>query len=278
MNCKYLYGTHGHTTPWCLLHKAEAECDGCKDRTLNDFEHGVRIGPLTNLLKSKGPTFTAHGDKFDNGGYPKSAYSSPNDPVRCADEFVVSPDKVERIKQIVSMYGGDTDERHIFLNRTWKLAKSYGMGVESFRRKLRTWTEGHWPDDLNIRLQEMAAKLDFEKIERRLLACPGIYKIHDEYVIGEKWKSPVKVGEVVTFKGAAHVVRKICGPLLTLQPLIGDDISAFDWEIQKRGALAWVKRIVKKLFPMECSNCGGKTGDGFAGCAYCWDKEIDGPW
>jgi len=221
-NCKHLYGTHGHGTPWCIKHKAEANCDGCKDH-----ETHVHIGPLTNLSQERGPKFTPH---YDSGLSPQQDRCH-----RIGDktfETVVPCDKDERMKQLFIMYGGN--------EKNW-----VGVDSASGRRteRLRRWFDGCWPDELNTKLQEAAARMDFEKIERRLLTKVGITKIHDEYVIDKKFISPFKVGEVVTFKGAAHVIREICGPILALQPLTGDNIAVFEWEVEKQGIWAWITRL-----------------------------------
>lgn len=202
-NCKHLHGTHGHGTPWCIKHKAEANCDGCKDH-----ETHIHIGPLTNLSQERGPKFTPH---YDGGLFPQQ-------------------DRCHRVFETKNWVGADS---------------AYGRHVRT--EKLRRWVDGRWPDELNIKLQEAAAKMDFEKIKRRLMARMGVTKIHDEYIIDKKFVSPFKVGEVVTFKGGSHIIREITGPLLELQPLIGNNVTVFDWEVEKRGWRAWVRRQWRKL-------------------------------
>jgi len=115
---------------------------------------------------------------------------------------------------------------------------AYGRSLEFGRRKqMQRWVACRWnlPNELNKKLQELVAEADFTGIERRLLERTGVTWVYDEYIIDtKKWVSPVKLNEVVTFQGQVHQVVKIAGPCLTLQPLVGDTVAAFDWEIEKR--------------------------------------------
>lgn len=100
----------------------------------------------------------------------------------------------------------------------------------------KRWAGGGWPTaEVTAKMQELVAKADYSKLEERLLAHDGVSKVHDEFVIDcDKYKSEFKIDEVLRYNGDSHKVISIHGPLVTIQPLVGDTKKVWDWELTKR--------------------------------------------
>jgi hypothetical protein len=149
------------------------------------------------------------------------------------------------IVNVTNPVGGSDWVKKVFEDNKDRITEIIGGGMNERRRK---WLHGLWDvsdEKLTARMHgmELIAADEFARVEKELLSRPGVSKVHNEYIIdSEEFVPKYKVGRVLRHDGQPVRVVDVAGCSVEIQPLVGNNRTVMDWELELLYQPHWIVR------------------------------------
>lgn len=221
--CPHKVVAKGHGHDWCVKHKQRCYALICKKLAIGGQVVTLPVYDLDNMPKTIWPRSKAVKEEQYRRMYNYGAEArrhrvrEPITIINTTSAAKIHEAMKDRIKKILDQH-----------------------------RRMWAWENGRW---LHQKMQETAAdKRRRSDLKKCILARTGIVTgVHQELLVTDKFVSDFKIDEVVTYRDEPVKIKKIHGPLVTVErsaepclrelQLPGKDILVWDWELEKRDGL-----------------------------------------